>query len=47
MSNYLAIATVTAALQQVLQGPVKNAVNSATVGFSRPDGAGRSAAPAG
>jgi hypothetical protein len=39
MSNYLAIATVTAALQQVLQGPVKHAVNSATVGFSRPDGA--------
>jgi hypothetical protein len=29
---------VTAALQQVLQGPVKNAVNNATVGFARPDG---------
>jgi hypothetical protein len=39
MSNYLAIATVTAALQQVLQGPVKNAVNNASVGFSRPDSA--------
>ena len=38
MSNFLAIATVTAALQQLLQGPVKNAVNSATVGFARPDG---------
>jgi hypothetical protein len=39
MSNHLAIATVTAALQQVLQGPVKHAVNNATVGFSRPDSA--------
>jgi len=38
MSNFLAIATVTAALQQVLQGPVKAAVSSATVGFNRPDG---------
>jgi hypothetical protein len=38
MSNYLAIATVTAALQQILQGPVKSAVGGATVGFSRPDG---------
>jgi len=38
MSNYLAIATVTAALQQVLQDPVKNAVGGATVGFNRPDG---------
>lgn len=37
MSNFLAIATVTGALQQVLQGPVKSAINSATVGFSRPD----------
>jgi hypothetical protein len=36
MSNYLAIATVTAALQQLLQGPVGNAVSGATVGFSRP-----------
>jgi len=38
MSNFLAIATVSAALQQVLQGPVKAALNTATVGFSRPDG---------
>jgi hypothetical protein len=38
MSNYLAIATVTAALQQVLQGPVVSAVSGANVGFSRPDG---------
>ena len=38
MSNYLAIATVTAALQQVLQSSVNNAVAGATVGFSRPDG---------
>jgi hypothetical protein len=38
MSNYLAIATVTAALQQVLQAPVANAVTGATVGFSRPNG---------
>jgi len=38
MSNYLAIATVTAALQQVLQGPVGNAVSGASVGFNRPDG---------
>jgi hypothetical protein len=38
MSNYLAIATVTAALQHVLQGPVGTAVNGAHVGFSRPDG---------
>jgi hypothetical protein len=40
VSTYLAIATVTAALQQVLQGPVKAAVNHATVGFNRPDAAG-------
>jgi hypothetical protein len=40
MSNYLAIATVTAALQQVLQGPVGIAVGGASVGFSRPDGKG-------
>jgi hypothetical protein len=40
MSNYLAIATVTAALQQVLQSSVNNAVGGATVGFSRPDGTG-------
>jgi hypothetical protein len=37
MSNYLAIATVTAALQQVLQGPVGAAVSGANVGFNRPD----------
>jgi hypothetical protein len=40
MSNYLAIATVTAALQQVLQDPVKTAVGGANVGFNRPDGTG-------
>ncbi len=40
MSNYLAIATVTAALQQVLQDPVKSAVGGANVGFNRPDGTG-------
>jgi hypothetical protein len=38
MSNYLAIATATAALQQVLAGPVSAAVTGANVGFSRPDG---------
>jgi hypothetical protein len=38
VSNFLAIATVTAALQQILQGPVKAAVGGATVGFNRPDG---------
>jgi hypothetical protein len=37
MSNYLAIATVTAALQQILLTPVSTAVGSATVGFNRPD----------
>lgn len=37
MSNYLAIAAVTAALQQVLLPPVANAVTNANVGFSRPD----------
>lgn len=37
MSNYLAIATVSAALQQLLQTPVQNAVTGANVGFSRPD----------
>lgn len=37
MSNFLAIATVTAALQQVLLTPVTNAVASASVGFNRPD----------
>lgn len=38
MSNYLAIATVTAALQQILLGPVGVAVSGANVGFSRPNG---------
>jgi len=38
MSNYLAIATVSAALQQVLQVPVQNAVTGANVGFNRPNG---------
>jgi len=38
MSNYLAIATVSGALQQILQGPVVEAVTGASVGFSRPDG---------
>jgi len=44
VSNYLAIATVTAALQQILQGPVVNAVTGANVGFSRPvaNGSGQS-----
>jgi uncharacterized protein DUF4255 len=37
MSNHLAIAAVTAALQQVLLSPVSQAVGSATVGFNRPD----------
>jgi hypothetical protein len=40
MSNFLAIATVTAALQQLLQPPVNAAVTGAKVGFSRPDGPG-------
>jgi hypothetical protein len=40
MSNFLAIATVTAALQQLLQPPVGAAVTGAKVGFSRPDGSG-------
>lgn len=42
MSNFLAIATVTAALQQLLQDPVKNAVAGAKVGFSRPNAGGGS-----
>lgn len=37
MSNFLAIATVTAALQQLLTDPVSQAVGGALVGFSRPD----------
>ncbi len=40
MSNFLAIATVTAALQQLLQTPVHTAVSGANVGFSRPDSSG-------
>ncbi len=40
MSNSLAIATVTAALREVLQTPVNNAVSGANVGFNRPDSAG-------
>ncbi len=40
MSNFLAIATVTAALQQLLQPPVNAAVTGAKVGFNRPDGSG-------
>jgi hypothetical protein len=38
MSNYLAIAAVTAALRQILQTPAHNAVSGAHVGFNRPDG---------
>jgi hypothetical protein len=37
MSNHLAVATVSAALQQLLMPPVASAVTHATVGFSRPD----------
>jgi hypothetical protein len=37
MSNQLAIATVSAALQQVLLTPVSQAVGNAAVGFNRPD----------
>jgi hypothetical protein len=40
MSNSLAIATVTAALREVLQPAVSNAVPGAGVGFSRPDSGG-------
>ena len=36
MSNQLAIATVSAALQQILLDPVSQAVSSATVGFAAP-----------
>jgi hypothetical protein len=43
VSNYLAIATVTAALQQALQQAVGNAVPNAKVGFSRPDSPGAGA----
>lgn len=38
MSNYLAIATATAALQHLLTDPVKAAISGASVGFRRPDG---------
>jgi hypothetical protein len=37
MSNYLAIATVTAALQQVLQTAVQKVIAGSSVGFSRPN----------
>jgi hypothetical protein len=37
MSNYLAVATVTAALYQLLTSPVRTAVGAASVGFRRPD----------
>jgi hypothetical protein len=40
VSNFLAIATVTAALREALQPAVGSAVSGATVGFNRPDGAG-------
>ncbi len=40
MSNFLAIATVTAALRGLLLGPVKSAIAGADVGFNRPDGTG-------
>jgi Pvc16 N-terminal domain len=47
MSNSLAIATVTAALREMLQPAVSNAVSSATVGFNRPDsGTGTPPSPA-
>ena len=45
MSNYLAIATVTAALQQILQPAVKKAVLGATFGFSRPAADGSPSTP--
>jgi hypothetical protein len=44
MSNHLAIATVTATLQQMLQPAVGNAVLNAKVGFSRPDAGASKAA---
>jgi len=47
MSNSLAIATVTAAVREVLQPAVSKAVTGAGVGFSRPDsGAGTPPSPA-
>jgi hypothetical protein len=47
MSNFLAIATVTATLGQVLQPPVSAGVPGATVTTLRPDGAGAGPRPAG
>jgi len=43
MSNSLAIATVTAALQDLLQPAVSQAVGQAKVGFSRPDSSNQQA----
>ncbi len=37
MSNYLAVATVTAALKQMLEGPLRQVVSSADVKIVRPD----------
>jgi Pvc16 N-terminal domain len=45
MSNHMAIATVTAALQQILQPAVKQAVLGATFGFSRPSADGAPKTP--
>jgi hypothetical protein len=45
MSNYMAIATVTAALQQILQPAVKQAVGGASFGFSRPTADGSPKTP--
>ena len=45
MSNYMAIATVTAALQQILQPAVKQAVGGASFGFSRPSADGSPKTP--
>jgi hypothetical protein len=45
MSNYQAIATVTAALQQILQPAVKQAVGGASFGFSRPSADGSPKTP--
>ena len=41
MSNYLAIATVTASLQKLLQDTIKDEVEAATVTTVRPDAVGR------
>lgn len=40
MSNFLAIATVTAALGQAILGPIRKALTGADVKFERPDGTG-------